>query len=347
MAKLKSEELKKSLSEEPQKVPKKRAKSRDLLTAVILMVLMTLGWGILNSWPVRDFWQSLGYEPSAKVAEVHDALELTDEGRRIFRSARPVLEGSEAFNAHCDSHNLEVALLGCYTGGQIYVYEVTNQELVDANKVTMAHELLHATWLRMNERERQKVTELMGQVDAANTAEWEQEELEAYADKDPEVLIEEKYTRIGTKIRDLPEELERHYARYFQNRAKIVGFYENYQAPFTKLKSETEKLGAEIVEERAAIATDRSAYETKLENLNQAIQKFNRCANTAGCFTSDAVFQSQKNTLNAEQTNLDAERLSLNSRIDQTNAKLVEYQQNLRTLGELNDAMNSNAIESL
>lgn len=320
---------------------------RDLLTAGILLLLMMLGWAALSSWPVRDFWHSIGYEPSAAVQDIYNELELTEQGRRIFRGARPVLEGSEAFNAHCDSHNLEVALLGCYTGGQIYVYEITNNDLVDANKVTMAHELLHATWLRMDERERQKVTELMGQVAEANTAEWEKEELEAYAEKDPAVLTEEKYTRIGTKVRSLPEELEQHYAKYFQNRAKIVGFYENYQAPFTKLKTETDQLGTEIITEREAISADRAGYEAKLENLNQAIQKFNSCADTAGCFTSDASFQTEKSALTSRQTSLDNERAALNSRIDQANAKLVKYQQNLRMLGELNDAMNSNAIESL
>ena len=66
-----------------------------------------------------------------------------------------------------------------------------------------------------------------------------------------------------------------------------------------------------------------------------------------GCFTSDAVFEQERNTLNTRQTNLDSVRVSLNDRIDQTNAKLNEYQQNLRTLGELNNAMNSNVIESL
>ena len=112
------------------------AKKHDLLIAGILLVVMTLGWAFLNSWTWRDFWQGFGYTPTTTVAEIRDELELTDQGERIFQSARPALEGSEAFNTHCDSHNLEIALLGCYTDGQIYVYEITNSELADANKVT-------------------------------------------------------------------------------------------------------------------------------------------------------------------------------------------------------------------
>lgn len=323
------------------------AKKNDLLTVSLLLLIMMLGWTALRSQPVQDFWQSLGYEPAAEVAKIRDELELTSEGERIFRATRPVLEGSEAFNEHCDSHNLEVALLGCYTDGKIYVYEITNSELADANKVTLAHELLHAAWARMSKREQSEIIELINQVDVANTSEWEEEELGAYDEKDASVLTEEKYTRIGTKIKDLPEELEQHYAKYFQNRAKIVEFYENYQAPFTKLKTETEQLGKEIVAERSAISADRESYEASLESLNQAIRKFNTCADTIGCFTSDEVFQSEKSALSARQSSLDAERTTLNDRIDQANAKLVKYQQNLRMLGELNDAMNSNAIESL
>lgn len=323
------------------------AKKRDAITAVVLLVIMSLGWLALNSWAVRDIWYGLGYEPAEAVATMRDELELTDKGARIFQSSRPALEGSEEFNYHCDSHNLEVALLGCYTDGRIYVYEITNADLIDANKVTMAHELLHAAWLRMGDFEKQKVIGLLGQVAEANTPEWEAEELEAYSREDPDVLIEEKYTRIGTKVRDLPEELEQHYAKYFQNRAKIVGFYENYQAPLVKLQDETEQLGKEIVSERTTLATDKSAYEQKLTDLNLAIDRFNRCAETMGCFTSDATFQAEKSALTARQNTLENERLALNARIDQANAKLVKYQQNLEALGELSDAMNSNAIENL
>ena len=322
-----------------------KMKKRELIIIVVFSLLTIASWYLMTSWTVRDIWYGIGYEPSAGVQNIHDELELTDRGQRIFRGARPALEESEAFNQHCDSHNLEVALLGCYADGQIYVYEITNQDLVDANKVTMAHELLHAAWLRMSDRER--VTELMNQVAEANTSEWQKTELSAYADQDSKVLTEEKYTRIGTKVRDLPEDLESHYAMYFKNRAKIVDFYEKYQAPLIELKNKTDQLGKELLAERDAIATDRQSYETELESLNLAIQKFNNCASTMGCFTSDAVFEQERNTLNTRQTNLDSVRVSLNDRIDQTNAKLNEYQQNLRTLGELNNAMNSNVIESL
>lgn len=324
-----------------------KMKKRELVIVVVFSLLTIASWYLMTSWTVRDIWHGIGYEPSAGVQDIHDQLELTDRGQRIFRGARPALEGSEAFNQHCDSHSTEVALLGCYTDGQIYVYEITNRDLVDANKVTMAHELLHAAWLRMDDNERKHVTELMNQVAEANTPEWQETELSAYDGQTSEVLIEEKYTRIGTKIRDLPEELERHYAKYFKNRTKIVDFYEKYQAPLVELKNKTDRLGKEILAEREAIAADRQSYETELENLNLAIQKFNNCASTMGCFTSDVVFERERSALNTRQADLDSVRVSLNDRIDQANTKLGEYQQNLRTLGELNDAMNSNAIENL
>ena len=53
----------------------------------------------MTSWTVRDIWYGIGYEPSAGVQNIHDELELTDRGQRIFRGARPALEESEAFTA--------------------------------------------------------------------------------------------------------------------------------------------------------------------------------------------------------------------------------------------------------
>lgn len=322
------------------------AKKHDVIAIVASLVIMTIVWVALGSWTVRDFVQGLGYEPSTAVAEIRNDLELTGQGQRIFQAARPALETSENFNIHCDSHNREVALLGCYTDGRIYVYEITNSDLADANKVTMAHELLHAAWLRMSEGEKNKVINLMNQVAEANTQEWLETELSAY-EQNSDVLTEEKYVRIGTKVRDLPEELEQHYAKYFQNRARIVDFYENYQAPFTKLKAETEQLEKEILAERDQIAADRDKYVASVESLNRVIQNFNDCANRAGCFTSDATFQAERRAIDAERVSLENQRTSINERIDQTNAKFIKYQQNLQMLGELSDAMNSNAIESI
>ena len=58
--------------------------------------------------------------------------------------------------------------------------------------------------------------------------------------------LEELYVRIGTKLRDIPDELEKHYQEYFLNRLKIVDYYEDYQAPFRELHEKNETIRVKV-----------------------------------------------------------------------------------------------------
>lgn len=285
---------------------------------------------------VQDTWRGLWYEPDEKVQAIEDDLELTGTGKRIFAATHPALEDKDSFNEHCESYNREVSLLGCYVDGEIHVYEVTRENLTDSNKVTMAHELLHAAWERTNANEKEEIKELLEGVRQENE-EWFEEELKAYTD---ESKMEEIWTRAGTKLRDLPEELEKAYGKYFQDRARIVGFYESYQAPFKELQARNEKLKTEILTTKDQIATEREGYLAAMAELDMAIDSFNACADETGCFTT-SEFQRERERLVTERERLEQVREELNARIDENNAKVVEYQENQLALGELVDAMNS------
>ena len=295
---------------------------------------------VLQSPLVRDTWQGLWYEPSEKVAALEEELELTGEGRRIFRATAPAIEGQDEFNEHCENHKAEVTLLGCYTEGKIYVYEITLEQLADSNKVTAAHELLHAAWARMGSGERARLKELLGQVEAENQ-EWFEAELQSYATQD---RLEEVYARAGTKLRELPAELERHYAKYFRNRLKIVEYYENYQAPFRELQERNAELEAVILATKAEIATERNAYIAAVTALDAEIERFNLCAEEPGCFSAER-FSAERQRLATAKEELDARREELNDKIEKNNARVLEYQENQAALGELSDAMNSNIME--
>lgn len=288
---------------------------------------------------IQDLISGWGFEMSPKMAEIESDLGLTSTGRRILLATRPIVESdAEKFNEYCYHDTAEnVSVLGCYANGNIYAYEITHEQLVDENNVTVAHELLHAAWERTSESEREKIKVWLNEVYAANQA-WFDEQLESYQE---EARIEEIYTRAGTRLAELPPELEVHYGKYFENRAQIVEYHQNYEAPFKELTAEIETLHEQIKTARAENDAKRTAYRQGIKDLNERIRIFNNCANTAGCFTSDAQFQRQRQALDAEQTRLEAERVELNQQIDENNARIREYE-NLRTsLGELNQAVDS------
>ena len=308
----------------------------------IVVVVIISGW-VMRQPMVWDFWMGLGYEPSAQAEEIRDDLELTDKGKRIFAATRPEIEASGDFNEHCDSHDADVSLLGCYTEGKIYVYEITTEQLVAANKVTMAHELLHAVWERMGKWERTEVEGMLEEV-YVQEQEWFDEELEPYAEEE---RLEEIYTRAATKLMNLPEELEEHYTKIFRNRKKIVEFYQEYEAPFVKLREEIEELEEKIEEVKLEIEQGKAEYLAEMEGLDARIDQFNTCADTAGCFSSQAEFTRRRNALVTEREGLEKMREELNTKITENNQRIIEYREKQTALGVLGDAMNSNIEKEL
>ncbi len=303
-----------------------------------VVVLCLATYVVLQSSWLMDTLKAWGYEPAEKVVAIESDLQLTAAGRRIFAATRPTVEGSREFNEHCDSHDAEISLLGCYIDGRIYIYEIELAQLAPANKVTAAHELLHAVWERMGESERRQVSGWLDQV-YNERREWFEGELEVY---DAEDRREEIYARAGTKLADLPDELENHYAKYFQNRAVIVQFYQDYEAPFLALQLEMEELFDQIQAVSEEVELGRETYLRDLEKLDAKIDQFNACAETAGCFASQAEFTRQRQALLAEREHLEAVRAELNGKIAQNNQRIQDYRERQLQLGELNNAMNSN-----
>lgn len=309
-------------------------------TVVVVAGLFALGLWVMEIPAVHDWVAGWKYEPDAKTAALEESLELSEKGERIWRAVWPAYQPAAIFNELCDSHDAEVRVLGCYVAAddRIYIYEVTTAELVDMNKVTAAHELLHAVWARMDDFERSRLTNQLESF-YLEQKDWFDAEVGGYPEDE---RIGEIYTRAATKLRELPEGLERHYAEYFQNRAQIVTYYENYLAPFEALEARMEELDEQIDAMDVEIETARTKYQADLAVHNAKVDKFNACADTANCFKTDAEFQRQRNGLLNSETSLENRRTALNTRIDEFNELVVEYQECAKKQGALRDGMNSN-----
>lgn len=315
-----------------------KSRSREVVAVLVVTAVLLGVYALWQSRFVQDLWRGWRYEETAEVSEIKAELELTEKGERIFLATWPAVEEAEQFNEHCNSHRAEVSLLGCYTGGDMYIYNVKLDSLKDSNKVTAAHELLHAIWERMGTGERERIEKMLDEVKEENK-EWVEAELDLYEDDEK---TEELYTRVGTKLRDLPEELEGHYSEYFRDRTKIVEFYENYQAPFNELKARNEELKVEVERLGKEIEREREEYNQGMEKLKQEVEEFNKCAEEGGCFQSEAQFRRRRVELENSEKELEALRIALNEKIERNNQAVDEYQENARSLGELSNAMNSN-----
>lgn len=313
-------------------------KLRTAVVFGVIAVLLGVAVFVLNSQEMQDRLSAIGYTPTSEMAGLKDALDLTGKGEAIFLASKPELENADNFNYHCSSYNSSVSVLGCYSNGAIYVYNITEESLNGIKESTVAHELLHAAWRRMSEDERKEVSAMLDDVYAKNAEELE-EELKTYDATD---RTDELHSRIGVQIADLPEKLEEHYAKYFNDQDKVVKYYEKYSANFKELARETEKLKGELDVLKTEFDTKTAEYQKEVGQLNSEVEEFNKCAETVNCFKSNEEFVQKKAGLEERQRKLDEYYAELERMVGDYNQKVEKYNNSVLRTQKLQNAMNSN-----
>ncbi len=309
--------------------------------SVFLVILVGISLSvILNREWIFDFFRGISYQPSDMMADIRDKLQLTDRGNFLFKASRPSLSESDEFNAHCrQGGESEIAVLGCYTGGDIYIYNIEADELDGIRELTTAHELLHAVWARMSEEEKNELKVSLASVLNENQK-YLGEEINTYDEASKQ---EELYVRAGTEIKDLPENLEKHYEAIFADQDLIVGFYDQYIAVFRRLELEMNGLKAEMGEIKTQIANKTAEYERRISQLEADIVSFNSCAKVAGCFASQGAFDQRRAALVSEQEALHGVYEGINVLVAEYNKKVEQYNDAVVYTEKLNTMINSSA----
>lgn len=308
-----------------------------VVSTLALVALLFLAF--INRNLLLDFLKGLSYSPTPEMSDIRENLGLTSAGARIFNASAPTLDDRDSFNRDCDSTNPDLAVFGCYYNDKIYVYNINSSDLAGFRESTTAHELLHAVWHRLSGVKKSELTPLLESVYASHRTELE-ESLKSYAESEK---LDELYVRIGTQIKDLPDTLEAHYAEIFSDQDAVVAFYDSYVAPFNELNEKIETLSRELASLKTTIEEKTATYESRSSEFNASVDEFNRCANTAGCFSSDYVFRSRRNSLVATAGELDALYSELSNLIDSYNKKVDEYNSNILASENLQNLINSNA----
>ena len=307
----------------------------------ISIIVLALGvFFLLNRVAVIDWFKGIGYNPTPDVLTLKNSLSLTVDGERIFNATRPLLASRDDFNNSCESHDEAVTVLGCYTGDRVYIYNVDDETLNGIRESTASHELLHAIWSRLSGYEKTQIIPLLEETYKSHTE--LKETIDSYA---KEEQLDELYVRLGTQVKDLPEALETHYAKFFTDQDKIVAYYNAYIKPFNELRTQIETLKSEMTKLEQEITFRSTALDTRLKSLDSQIDEFNRCADTAGCFNS-WTFASRRAELVAEQQAINAENDAINRLIDNYNAKVDTYNNSILRSTELQNLFNSNSPET-
>lgn len=295
--------------------PKNRRSSRagkvGLGAALLIVAIAFLMFAYRQT--IYDHLMVWQYQPAAEVSELADRTEMTDKGRFYFYASRPAIEGGKAFNDSCSRQEEHTAILGCYNGIQIFIYDVTDERLDGIREVTAAHEMLHAAYLRLSSGERERVDALLyDEYESIKGSKELADRMAFYERTEPGEQANELHSIIGTEVEKLSGELEDYYARFFTDRQKVVSLHRSYVSVFDNLNARASELSTRIESLSTAINRDTEKYNAQVSQLNDDIGGFNDRARGNG-FQSQSQFQSERSSLVARVNELESLRKTIDS----------------------------------
>lgn len=310
----------------------------------LVAVLLFTAAGIvaaLNIQYLQDTVLYHQYEPNAMVASFAADSGMSDHGKFLFYASHPSLSDAQSFNQQCGMVEKTAAVLGCYDGRNIYIYDITDARLAGVRPTTAAHEMLHAAYKRLSNTDRERVNTLL----AAEYAKLKDNEelagrMAFYERTQPGERDNELHSIIGTEIGSISGDLETYYKRYFADRSKVVAQHENYASLFKELRDRADELDTQINQLEGRIVEQRAAYDAELKAVQAAIASFNGRAQR-GEFTSQAAFDQERRGIVAKTNQLDSLRAEINDAITRYNALIEELNAIATETNTLNRSMDS------
>lgn len=283
-------------------------------------------------------WQ---FKPTAETLSLVERAGMNDYGKFIYLASQPKLDGTQDFNVECNRVENVTSILGCYTEGRIYIYDVTDEQLDGIREVTAAHETLHAIYDRMSDDEKKRINALLeAEYSKIKNDSKLSELMDYYSKAEPGQRDNELHSLIGTEVSDISSELEVHYGKYFSDREKAVTLDEKYSGVFQRLEDRADELILQMNDLSTSISDRVTQYNVDAVALNIEITAFNKKAKS-GDFSSQSDFNYERLLLVAKVAELNSTRNSINDDISMYNQLLSEYNSIASQSEKLNNSIDS------
>lgn len=311
-----------------------------LSLALVILLLGSGAWLFFNRQYVIDQVSVWNYKPAAAMTEIVDDISLSDAGQFYLYTTHPSIASAEEFNTSCPQREVNNPILGCYNGDRIFIYDIKEASLEGIKQVTAAHEMLHAAWDRLNDQEKDRISELLKKEYDTITDPRFHERMDYYERTEPGQFYNELHSIIPTERKTIGNELEDYYKRYFNDRQAIVEFHDSYSEVFQELEMESDRLYDALMLLDKQIDSKQSTYLQDLSSLSADIEDFNRRADS-GDFNSTSEFNSERAALMTRTDQLEADRLALNDLIERYNDQYYRYQAVASQIQRLNNSIDS------
>ena len=304
----------------------------QLVTSLLIIAIAV--WVFFSRQYLLDQIVVWRFTPTAEVKALASRGEMSEKGTFLFYASRPELLERSQFNGACKSVATEqTAVLGCYTSGRIYVFDIDNQKLDGIKEVTAAHEMLHAAYERLPESEKTRVDSLLKKQDLGADKARIDELMAGYAKSEPGEQMNELHSILGTEVASLSPELEQYYRSYFADRSKVTQLAKQYMSVFDQLKQQQENLVTELNSLADTIDAKVADYKSASAALNSDVSSFNSRA-SSGTMTRDEF--------DRERAALVARQASLKRDYDEIQSLVAQYDEKKKQLDALN--LESNAL---
>jgi hypothetical protein len=289
---------------------------------------------LISRQPWFEDWLDLAAAPTdPAIQQLAQKSLMTPIAERLFYRQRPTIESKETFLEQCKVPDKSI-MLGCFVRrgrtGKIVIQNVTDPRLKGTMEVTAAHEMLHAAYERLNERERYDLTPRL--VKAANRIRDPrlQAVLDDYAAKNRELYHNELHSHLGTELANFNDtKLEQHYQRYFRDRQQVVTLAEKSGAVIKKLDDEADILKPQIVQLEAELKQIEPQIKVSEADLKASQQNLESLESTLLTTKADAEAAFAANSPQSIQlvAQFDQQKAQFNQAVDQHNDR-AEIQRN-------------------
>jgi hypothetical protein len=295
-----------------------------VLPLLLLVLLLGLGWS--RHQQIQDWWKMRGYTPSSAIVQLANEDTMNGYTKHLFYLNKPELPTTvSAFRKNCPE-NQDTIVLGCYHPDQngIFIYAVQDQQLAGIQQVTAAHEVLHAVYARLSSADRAQLnSELESYYEHGLTNANVKAEVQLYKKTEPGAVYDEMSCTFGTEIADLPASLNNYYAKYFDNRQKVVAFEQQYQTQFSSRQQQISSYDGQLSTMKSQINSEQSGLATEDDNLNamkSQLQQLLASGQVAAYNSGVDSYNSQVNSYNTSITDLRSQIAQYNQLVDTRNS---------------------------
>jgi hypothetical protein len=292
--------------------------------------------GFWFRWDIYDEWRLRGYQPEPMIVQLADEIDLNDSSRRVFYSNMPSLLEKANFLDNCTTGERTI-VLGCYVPFDgIYLQNITDDRLEGILQVTSAHEVLHAHYQRLLWYEKDRVDALLFKQFESMSDERIINTIASYRENGADIN-NELHSIIGTEVRVISPELELYYSRYFNDRAKVVKYSEDYESAFTEIKDKAVKYDKQLESLKAEIENDSNRLEVLQLEITAGQNELNRL-----------LEQDRVSEYNAKVTGFNSIVNSYNAKVNSVRDLIERYNNLIKLRNELATEQNElfDAIDS-